>query len=191
MKTEGHIGRPWEELLEFTNKKSSKQRATGSVLSSEQTCKWPACLSHSQANLLITGPTAAQGCTCSCFDCPTAGSAGLKKQNRSGHTAAIQHSSPALFLSSYLQTLSTSSNKSTKKKKEIKLVIKIPACSVLYQSVTQQRIFIGDLTHNGPFSLPPFASQDFRIEVAGKCKAPSHSTPAPLPTSSVELGLSH
>lgn len=69
------------------------------------------------------------------------------------------HSShPALFTSSffsqvsYLQTLSTSSNKATKKKKEIKLVTKIPACSVLYQSITQQRIFIGDLTHNGPFS---------------------------------------
>lgn len=132
MKTEGHKGRPWEELQKSnTNKKSPKQRWAGSVLLPEQTCKGPLCLAHSKANLLITGSSAAQSCTCSCVIAPQLAlqAWGKKKKNRSGQTAATQRSPPPLFLSSYLRTLSTSFNKSsTTKRLNLSLKSQLAAC---------------------------------------------------------------
>lgn len=140
-------------------------------------------LSHSRASLLMTGSTAAWSCTCSCLIAPP-----LVLQAWKNKTGLVtrQPSSPLhqLFFSqaSYLQTLSTSLNKSTKKKKKTKFVMKTPACNMLYQSVTQQLVFIGAPDTQWAFQPASVCiTGHFRIDVARKSQAPP--SPDSFPTS--------
>lgn len=116
-------------------------------------------LSHSQTNLSIIDPTAASSYTAAVglphsWLCRPA-------KNKSGHTAAIQQSPPALHLLSKL-LINIKHVIQQIIKKRITFVTKIPINSMLHPS--HNRLFLWEhLAHNGSFSLPSLASQDTSV----------------------------